>query len=340
MWRVIMADSKGGNEAAYGRIRRAMDRRTLAAWIADIDGGVFPKLLFRTMAASARSVTTSACEALFGDGTDVVIFALGSFGIEEPRLTSDLDLLVVARGGDLEPITRGIHALNGVTERASLFKLDFRLRGEGANAPLVQDIASYKRYFETRMSPWERIAFAKCAHWYGERALAAEFIDALAPHLITELDRDTVESLVETRDRLETLVPNGAELLETKRSRGGRYDIDYLCAIGLALRGQRFPLDASTSVRLGWITEAGIISSDDRRTVEDALSLFQRVDYLLELAGMALPKTPERMGQVLDYLDQTLVLLGMQGDVGVEQGLRRYKAAVRECYTKVMAATG
>ncbi len=337
LWRAIMADPRGRNEAAYNQIRGAMDRKTLAAWVADIDGGAFPKMLFRTVAATARSIVTSACDALFGDRTDVVIFALGSFGIREPRLTSDLDLLVVARGGDLEPITRGIHALNGVTERASLFKLDFRLRGEGTNAPLVQDIGSYKRYFEKRMSPWEKIAFAKCAHWYGDPSLAAEFVDALTPHLIGSPDRQDIESLTQTRDRLETLVPEGADPLETKRSKGGRYDIDYLCAIGLALRGDRFPLDAVTSDRLGWMADAGFISSGDRATIEDALTLYQRVDYLLELSGMTLPKTPERMGRIVEYLDRTLTLLGMESEEGVEEALRRYKIAVRECYTVVLA---
>jgi glutamate-ammonia-ligase adenylyltransferase len=340
LWRAIMADSRGGNEAAYNQIRGAMDRRTLAAWIADIDGGDFPKMLFRTVAATVRGIATSACDALFGDRRDVVIFALGSFGVSEPRLTSDLDLLVVARGGDLEPITRDIHTLNGVTERANLFKLDFRLRGEGANAPLVQDIESYKRYFEKRMSPWEKIAFAKCGHWYGDPSLASEFVDALVPHLTKVPDRRAIESLTQTRDSLETLVPTGADRLETKRSKGGRYDIDYLCAIGLALSGDRFPLDASTSDRLGWIVDADLISSDDLGMIEDALTLFQRVDYLLELAGVTLPKTPEQMGRIVDYLDRTLTLLGMESEGGVDEALRRYKAAVRECYTEVLTKAG
>jgi len=337
LWRAIMAAPRGRNEAAFNQVRGAMDRKTLAAWIADIDGGAFPKMLFRTVAATARSIMTSACGALFGDGTDVAIFALGSFGIGEPRLTSDLDLLVVARGEDLEPITRNIHTLNGVTERASLFKLDFRLRGEGANAPLVQDIESYKTYFDKRMSPWEKIAFAKCAHWHGDPSLASEFIDALTPHVIGAPGQRDIESLTQTRDRLETLVPEGADRLETKRSKGGRYDIDYLCAIGLALRGDRFPLDATTSDRLGWLVDAGFISSDNRAMIEDALTLYQRVDYLLELAGMTLPKTSERMGRIVEYLDRTLTLLGMESEDGVEEALRHYKIAVRECYTEILA---
>jgi glutamate-ammonia-ligase adenylyltransferase len=340
LWRAIIKDSRGGNEAAYNQIRRAMDRKTLAAWIADIDGGAFPKMLFRTMAATVRSITASASDALFRDRTDVVIFALGSFGVCEPRLTSDLDLLVVARGGELEPITRGIHTLNSVTERANLFKLDFRLRGEGANAPLVQDIESYKRYFEKRMSPWEKIAFAKCAHWYGDPSLATEFVDALMPHLTTAPDRPTIESLTTTRDSLETLVPAGAERLETKRSKGGRYDVDYLCAIGLALRGDRFLLDASTSDRLGWIVDAGLLSGDSRAMIEDALTLFQRVDYLLELGGMTLPKTPERMDKTVDYLDRTLTLLGMECEGAVDEALRHRKTAVRECYLEMLARVG
>ncbi len=74
--------------------------------------------------------------------------------------------------------------------------------------------------------------------------------------------------------------------------------------------------------------------------IEYALTLYQRVDYLLELAGMTLPKTPERTGRVFKYLDRTLTLLGMESEEGVEEALRRSKVAIRACYTAVLARAG
>ena len=76
------------------------------------------------------------------DGAEgAAVFAMGSYAIGEPRLGSDVDLLVVARKEALEPVTRATQVLNRALSEGSILKLDYRLRGEGANAPLkTQDI--------------------------------------------------------------------------------------------------------------------------------------------------------------------------------------------------------
>jgi glutamine synthetase adenylyltransferase len=125
-------------------LRTAFDRRLLAAWVLDVQSGTFAEVLSRTITETARRLLTSAFDALVPDSTGVALFALGSFAVTEPHIASDCDLLVVTRDADIEAVTRSVQKLNQVFTDSRLLKLDFRLRGEGVNAPLVQDIGLYR----------------------------------------------------------------------------------------------------------------------------------------------------------------------------------------------------
>ena len=105
---------------------------------------------------------TPAFEAAIDDADGVCVFALGSFAVGEPRVLSDLDLIVVTDGADIPDLTTRVQAVNQWFTDGRIVKLDFRLRGEGASAPLVQDLSFYESYFADRISLWERVAFAMC----------------------------------------------------------------------------------------------------------------------------------------------------------------------------------
>lgn len=339
-WRLPGGDaSKAEVESAYRRVRAALEQQTLAAWVCDVDRGSFPELMATARAAAIKQIIVTAFDRLFAAPSGVALLAMGSFATREPRLDSDLDLLVVTRGNDTEQITRTVQTLHRLVSDGGLVKLDFRLRGEGANAPLVQDLEFYRQYFVRRMAPWEKVAFAKCAFWAGDEGLAREFEQTLGPYLTTKPKSSSVASLVATRKKLEKLSPKGSEPLELKRSAGGRYDIEYVCATGLAMRGKPFPLDASSRNRLDLLAEAGILSDDASRALILARDYFDRVDYLLELNGLPLPTTADGTRKILRHLDRTFDLLGLGSEAGLEATLREHKLLVRRHYTEFIEKT-
>jgi glutamate-ammonia-ligase adenylyltransferase len=317
-------------------LRRALDRRLVASWVLDVETKTFPQSMSRVLTDTVRALVTLALDAAERDHAGVALFAMGSFAVGEPRPSSDADLLVVTRDRDMEATTRVVHSINRMFSGGGLPKLDFRLRGEGASAPLVQDIAQYEKYFASRMQPWETVAFAKCAHWGGDPSLADAFTGAIAPHLTKPPTRDTIESLIKTRGGLEGLVPAGVELLETKRSAGGRYDIEYLCAVGLTRLTGPYPFDASTTERLVRLENQGVITAAQAQTMRHALHLYTTVDYLLDLQEFPLPTDPDQTRALVHYLDRTLDLLDADVDGGVEAALTRYKREVRACYEAVL----
>ena len=132
--------------------------------------------------------------------------------------------------------------------------------------------------------------------------------------------------------QLETLVTDEARLFETKRSPGGRYDIEYLSAMGLAHSGVAYPLDANTPDRLEILATAGVISSDNWRTLAHAFELYTQVDFLLELQGFSRPNTASKEKKIELYLDRSLELLGIRVDRGVARALVESKKYVREIY--------
>jgi glutamate-ammonia-ligase adenylyltransferase len=313
-------------------IRRDIDRRELAAWVLDMDRGTLPRELAAAVTTTTRTLVTAAFDSVMESSSGVAVFALGSFGVREPRPGSDVDLLVITKDRDLEPVTRAIQALTQMLTDNNILKLDFRLRGEGASAPLVQDIAQYERYFNDRMAHWERIALGKCAHWCGDEALAAEFVNLLTPHVLRNPDADHIRALTNTRSKLEQLVTTDAATMETKRSAGGRYDIEYLCAIGMACRGEPFDLDLATDRRLDLLASSDLITVKERERLAGAAALFSRVEYLLELQELPAPTSAERARETLHTIEKTLALLGMAVENGLADVLSAHKSAVRECY--------
>jgi glutamate-ammonia-ligase adenylyltransferase len=323
-------------ERLVSSLRRTIDRRLLAAWVIDNRDESFPATMSRGLTDTMRELVAMAFSRFVGERPGAALLAMGSFGVGEPRINSDADLLVVADGENLEPLTRSIQKLNQLFTDGALLKIDFRLRGEGANAPLVQDLTSYIRYFESRMAPWEHVAFAKCAVWAGEEELAQTFLETLAAVIRSPLTSERLEALESTRCQLETLVGDGERPFETKRSAGGRFDIEYLSAMGLAQSGAEHPLDASTFERLEILAEAGVISADEWRTLAGAFTLFTQVDFLLELQGFSRPTNAEKSRKIERYLDRSLELLGIRINKGIITALAESKSSVRAVYTRFL----
>ena len=68
-----------------------------------------------------------------------------------------------------------------VTEDDLVFRVDLRLRPEGAKGAIANSLASIERYYETFGRPWERQAWIKARPCAGDAALGAEMMPTLRP---------------------------------------------------------------------------------------------------------------------------------------------------------------
>ena len=284
-------------------------------------------------ATAARLHLAAACDEMIPEREHVAVFALGSYAVGEPRITSDVDLLVVADGVDLPDLTQRLQVINQWFSDGRILKLDFRLRAEGASSPLVQDIAFYEEYFRGRASLWERVAMAKCAPWWGGEAVRRRFQKLLRSFAARPFTPDETSQLLEMRRKVESLAPRQFTEWETKRSAGGRYDIEYLCAIGLA-KSAKDRLDyftMNTRERVQALAEVDAITKTDAETLQDALSLFNLVEYLMDLQEMTHPSTEEKDDYLTSYADRTLEFVG-HNQQSTRAQLVSAKSEVRSIY--------
>jgi glutamine synthetase adenylyltransferase len=289
-------------------------------------------------AAAARLHLVTAFDEMIPEREHVAVFALGSYAVGEPRITSDVDLLVVADGVDLPDLTQRLQVINQWFSDGRVLKLDFRLRAEGASAPLVQDIAFYDEYFRSRASLWERVAFAKCAPWWGGEGVRRHFQRLLRSFAATPFTRDEVTQLAEMRRRVESLAPRVFAEWDTKRSAGGRYDIEYLAAIGLAdsAKDRLDYFTMNTRERVSALVETGFASIAEGDALRDAHAWFGLVEHLMELQEMTHPTTEERADYLAYYLDRTLEHLGRPAG-STRAHVLAAKKVVRDVFDRTLA---
>ncbi|MGD8412978.1 MAG: hypothetical protein PVF33_02025 [Candidatus Latescibacterota bacterium] len=321
-----------------GRHKRLLDRARIAGFIGDhLEGRIgsrSPGILTR----SVHRVVGEVFDSALGKDQPVALLALGSFAVGEPRMFSDLDVIVVADGADIPAVTGRVQLVNRWFDEGGLVKLDFRLRGEGASAPLVQDIGFYKQYFENRMSLWERVAFAKCRFWWGDETVAGKFLEALRAVVAKPFSRPEVETLVKSRRSIETLAPRIMPEWETKRSAGGRYDVEYLTAVGLAesTPGEDYEFSLDTPSRLHALKRLGVLNEVELESIVRALELYLQTEYLLELQEFTLPRSADKAAALERYLSRSFEYWNITVDHGVTAALSEAKREVRPVFNRVM----
>ncbi|HEX6791694.1 MAG TPA: nucleotidyltransferase domain-containing protein [Candidatus Krumholzibacteria bacterium] len=290
-------------------------------------------------AHAARLHLTAAFQEMVPEKERVAVFAFGSHATGEPRIHSDLDLIVVADGVDLPELMTRVQAINSWFVDGRILKLDFRLRAEGASSPLVQDLAFYDDYFARRASLWERIAFAKCAFWWGGEEIRRQFQRRLRSFAVRPFSKEEVVQLAQMRRRVEGLAPKHFTEWDTKRSAGGRYDIEYLNAVGMAETcGDRLDyFTMSTAERVRALVQSGYLSRADGAVLEEALSLFTRVEHFIELQEMTHPGSEAKAQRVQQILSMALPLAN-EGWVDARDTLSQSKAAVRNLFTRVFGS--
>jgi glutamate-ammonia-ligase adenylyltransferase len=144
------------------RHKRWLDRARIAGFIGDhVEGRIgsrSPGILTR----SVHGMVAEAFERTVGEDDPVALFALGSFAVGEPRMFSDLDVIVVADGADIPAVTgKGTSVFTGSISR------NVCLCGKESLSQNVNTGGGMKRW---RNSFWRR-----CAPWSQSRSLGRKY---------------------------------------------------------------------------------------------------------------------------------------------------------------------
>lgn len=297
---------------AMGRVVGVLDEEAVAR---GLDGA-------HTALLDALLMAIRAYYSGEADPPEIALVGMGRFGGGELGFASDIDLVAVARGGatgsgPVSPAARIITELRSlVSDPRFPVDLDFDLRPEGKNGPLVRSLESYRSYYERWSVTWEAQALLRARHAAGDTSLSAEFFEMADPiRYPEEFGEAQLREVRRIKARVEgERLPQGQDpRMHLKLGPGGISDVEWLVQLLQLQHGARHPelRTVSTLEALGAAAKLGLISADDAETLEEAWRLASTLRSAMRLWNGRVSDTLPR-----DWRD----LAGIAGVLGHPRG--------------------
>lgn len=225
-------------------------------------------------------------------------FAAGKFGGRELDFGSDLDLFFVYEG---EGETGRKRTSNSVffielaqeiirlLQDEGLYRVDARLRPEGASAPMAVSLSGYRRYLKNRAATWERLALSRARAVAGDRELGEQVQRAIDRFVFDrEVDDLLVGEMAQMRRRMEPQQRRGRPVpLNIKRAPGGIVDVEFIAQL-LVLRHGRGSAElrlTSTRRSLGRLIELGLVEERAGHFLLGAYDRLREVEKGMRIVG-------------------------------------------------------
>jgi len=236
------------------------------------------------------------------------IVAMGKFGGAELNYSSDIDLVFLyGKDGETDggagsrSITnreyfhrlteRVTRAVDSVTPAGRLYRVDLRLRPEGAAGSLARSLAASVAYYRSLGETWERQAYLKARAVAGDRALGEEFVASVREWSYGRgLRFEEIASIKRIKQRIEEATQlRGEEQREVKTGYGGIRDVEYVIQFLQLLHGATNAEvrhhNSLTALRL--LERAGAILPSERDILDDAYRFLRKVEHRLQLVRHA-----------------------------------------------------
>ncbi|HTQ29727.1 MAG TPA: hypothetical protein VMI53_00820 [Opitutaceae bacterium] len=236
------------------------------------------------------------------------VLALGKLGGEELNFSSDIDLIYFYEGEGRCRLEAGAGALTSAeffakaaetitallgakTADGFLFRVDTRLRPEGAHGPIAPSFAALENYYAAAGQTWERLALLKARPVAGDLALGSELLENLhsfryprhpPPSLLAEI------AAMKARTERE-VVGSAALARDVKSGRGGIREIEFIVQTFQLLHAGRYPFlqTHATTVALDQLDRYGLLAREDARFLKEAYWHLRRVEHRVQMRDEA-----------------------------------------------------
>lgn len=233
------------------------------------------------------------------DGLELSFIAMGRYGGREMGFASDLDLVAVYRAepgandAKLGEIRRRAERLVAelrrlVADPRFSVDLDFDLRPEGKNGPIVRSLDAYRAYYERWSVTWEAQALLRARHVAGDPGLGRAFTElADTIRYPAQFSENEVREVRRIKARVEAeRLPQGADpKRHLKLGPGGISDVEWLVQLIQLRHGAEHQSlrTESTLTALDAAVEIGILGEEDREKLRESWVLASRVRSAVKL---------------------------------------------------------
>jgi glutamate-ammonia-ligase adenylyltransferase len=226
---------------------------------------------------------------------DYCIIALGKLGGNELNYSSDIDLIIFFEENVqlsksktkkeilIEAVLLFIQTSTENNEDGFLFRIDFRLRPDGRNAPLCSSMTDYLNYYESRGEDWERQMLLKSSFVCGEEKLFEIFMNNLRPFIYpATFSISPIEQIKKLKINIEKKISDEQNI---KLSPGGIRDIEFsVQALQLINGGKISELrQANTLEAILKLKKYNLLNNEEALTLSENYIFYRRIEHFLQL---------------------------------------------------------
>jgi glutamate-ammonia-ligase adenylyltransferase len=331
---------RGGDESFDPRfvaLRRLHRRELLRLALREVAAVVSPSDTTRELSALAdvclQEVLTgwqADCGRRWNGApeTGFAVLGLGKLGGRDLNFSSDVDLMFLYgedgpfRGNfsNHEYFTRlgekFIGTFTANEPAGPLFRVDFRLRPEGKDGPLVTSLNNAENYYAGHGETWERLALIKARGVAGDMEVAYEFCQRLQPFVFPRsVAPDMLDEIGDLKARIEQEIhcadiaaPGG----NVKLGPGGIREIEFIAGALQLLHGAKhaFLQESNTTGVLAALARLQFLPTEEFKSLAEAYAFLRLVEHRLQIENEAqthsLPNDPAallRLARSLRFAD-------------------------------------
>jgi glutamate-ammonia-ligase adenylyltransferase len=285
--------------------------------------------------------------------TGFCVIGMGKLGGGELNYSSDIDVIFLyGEDGSLNPsfnwhefFTRLAEKITATFAAASpdgaLFRIDLRLRPEGASGPLARSLESMEHYYAGFGETWERMALIKARAVAGSEELFYEFSHRLQPFIYPRsLSPDALDEIAAIKRRIERVVVGESELdRNVKLGRGGIREIEFVTQALQLMHGARhaFLQERNTIEALRALQRLEFVERGDMEALTAAYRFLRDIEHRLQIAQEKQTHTLPEPGPERAALARSL---GFADEPAFDAALVAHTAAVRGIFAKFLHGNG
>lgn len=278
------------------------------------------------------------------------ILGLGKLGGRELNHSSDIDVIFLySDEGQISANFTYHQWFNRLSARiidtftkshasGSLFRIDLRLRPEGASGPLARSLESMENYYAGFGETWERIALVKARSICGSRELAYEFLRQHQPFIYPKSPTpDLLDEIAAIKRRIERDIV-GQENLDrnVKLGAGGIREIEFVAQALQVLHGARntFLQETSTLKVLPALAELELLPPKEAADLDHAYRFLRWIEHRLQIEAEQQTHTIPGELEPLTQLASSLAFASVEDFLTT---LHKHMQRVRTIFRRVIA---